>query len=209
MSIILKTADEEEDADDDAVVASDATSVAKEKEMKVAVSSSGTGANAGFDGHFTRCANFVITDDESGESSVIANEGALGGVAAGPRAARSVIEAGVDAVLTGWIGPHAYQALVRNGIKVYSVPPHSVDSALELLTSGECREIPATEAVARAGRNAWDLADTGADPVYGRGLGLGMGYGRGLGRGRGLCLGLGAGFGRGRGRARGFGGGRW
>lgn len=179
--------------------------------MRVAVSSSGSGADAVFDGHFARCANFVITDNESGESSVIANDGALGGMAAGPRAARSVIEAGVDAVLTGWIGPHAYQALVRNGIKVYSVPPYSVDSALELLASGECREVAPTDAVARAGRTAWDLAETAVDPVYGRGLGLGLGYGRGFGRGRGLGLGLGfgPGAGFGRGRARGFGGGRW
>jgi predicted Fe-Mo cluster-binding NifX family protein len=201
--------DEGEAADEAAVVAADATECREGEKMKVAVSSNGIGADAVFDGHFARCENFVITDDQTGESSVIANEGALGGVAAGPRAARTVIEAGVDAVLTGWIGPHAYQALVRNGIKVHAVPPYSVDSALELLASGECREITATEAVARLGRTAWNLSDTVTEPVYGRGLGLGMGYGRGLGRGRGLGLGLGVRLGCGRGRARGFGGGRW
>jgi predicted Fe-Mo cluster-binding NifX family protein len=172
--------------------------------MRIALSSTGTTPDAPFDGHFARCAAFVLVDTETGETASVPNFGAEPGTGAGPRAAKTVLDAGVDAVVTGWVGPHALAALQRHGVKVYTTPPHTVADAIEALKGNACHEATADDYITRPG----PLADTDVDDANASGGWFGRGRGMGGGAGLGLGLGLGQGnrFGQG-GGGRGFGGG--
>jgi predicted Fe-Mo cluster-binding NifX family protein len=85
--------------------------------------------------------------------------GATGG--AGIQAAQTIAGKGVKVLLTGNVGPNAFQALSAVGIKIVTG------------TSGTVREV-----VERYKRG--ELSDTGAPTVKGH---FGMGAGRGRGRG--------------------------
>ncbi len=145
--------------------------------MRVAVSSDGT-KDEGFDGHFGRCEAFVVVDTDTGERAAIANPGALPGSGAGVRAAKAVAAAGVDAVITGWIGPHGYGVLEKSGVAVYATPPESVADAVAVWTGGGCSQLSPERATKRAGRGSVDQ-----EPSLGPGGTQGQRHGRVRGRG--------------------------
>jgi predicted Fe-Mo cluster-binding NifX family protein len=87
--------------------------------VKVAVSATGPGAEAALDPHLGRCAYFVVYDDETDTFSAVANPGAAEGGGAGIKAAQSLLRQGVNAVISGSVGPNAYQILEQAGIRCY------------------------------------------------------------------------------------------
>ena len=83
--------------------------------MKVAVSSTGKTLDSQVDQRFGRCPYFLIIDSETLEFEVVTNAaaGAMGG--AGIQAANSIAGEGVKAVITGNVGPNAFQTLSAAG----------------------------------------------------------------------------------------------
>lgn len=138
--------------------------------MKVAVSATDPDINAQVDPRFGRCRCFVIVDTETMDFESIPNSSAGAMSGAGIQAAQDVAEKGVVAVITGSVGPNAYQVLSSAGIRVYVGALGTVKEAVERFKNGQLNEA------------------TAPGPA-------GMGMGRGMGRGRGMGMGMGMGRG--------------
>jgi len=132
--------------------------------MKICVSAVANSLDAQLDPRFGRCPYFVIIDLESMQFEAIPNDasGAMGG--AGIQAAQTIAGKGVAVLITGNVGPNAFQALSAAGIKIVTGAFGTVRESVEKFKRGELRE-------------------TGA-PTVGGHFGMGMGRGRGRGRGQ-------------------------
>lgn len=106
---------------------------------KIAVTSEGPTLNDRVDPRFGRAAGFVVVDVETGESSYIDNGSSQTmSHGAGIQAAQNMARAGVSAVLTGYCGPKAFQALSAARISVgQDVENMTVGEAVELYKSGK------------------------------------------------------------------------
>ena len=92
----------------------------EEKLMKIAITSQGKDLNAEVDPRFGRCQYFISIDTESGSFEALDNDSASLGGGAGIRTAQTLIDRNVEAVLTGNVGPNAFQTLSAAGIQVYA-----------------------------------------------------------------------------------------
>jgi len=130
--------------------------------MRVCVSATANSLDAPVDPRFGRCPYFIIVDLETMRFEAIPNmaSGAIGG--AGIQAAQIVASKGVKVVITGNVGPNAFQALSAAGIKIVTGAYGTVREAIEKYKRGELREI--------------------SSPTVGGHFGMGMGRGRGLRR---------------------------
>jgi len=87
--------------------------------MKIATSARGAVLSSELDPRFGRAACFVVVDTESGQSSVHDNsQNVQAAQGAGIRAAQDLAKLGVEAVVTGSIGPNAAGVLGAANIKV-------------------------------------------------------------------------------------------
>jgi len=86
---------------------------------KVAVTSEGPTLQDRVDPRFGRAGGFVVVDTETMEHQYVDN-GASQAMAhgAGIQAAERIANAGAQVVLTGFVGPKAFQALAAAGVKV-------------------------------------------------------------------------------------------
>ena len=106
--------------------------------MKVCISSNGPGANDKVDPRFGRASYFIIYDTETKECGAVdntTNVNAAGG--AGTQSAQVVINEGCDVVITGNIGPKAFQALNAANIKIFSASDITVTEAIEKFEKNE------------------------------------------------------------------------
>jgi len=129
--------------------------------MKICVSSTADSLDASVDPRFGRCPYFIIVDSDTMQFEVIPNaaSGAMGG--AGIQAAQIIASKGVKVVITGNVGPNAFQALSAAGIKIVTGAYGTVREVIEKYKRG-------------------DLKEAGSPTVGGH---FGMGGGRGWRRG--------------------------
>lgn len=86
---------------------------------RIAVTSEGPGLDDQVDPRFGRAAGFVVVDLDTMETSYIDNgRSQVMGQGAGIQAAETVSRAGVSTILTGYVGPKAFQALKAAGIGI-------------------------------------------------------------------------------------------
>ena len=106
--------------------------------MKVAVSALGPTLDDKVDSHFGRALWFIVADSEQDGFEAIdnaVNKGAMGG--AGTGAAEIVSDRGVQAVVTGHLGPNAFKALGAAGIPGYDGVGRTVRDAVSAFVAGE------------------------------------------------------------------------
>jgi predicted Fe-Mo cluster-binding NifX family protein len=132
--------------------------------MKMSVSAMGGTLDAQVDPRFGRCPYLVIVDSETMQFEAIPNaaSGAMGG--AGIQAAQTIASKGAKVLITGNVGPNAFQALSAAGIRIVTG------------ASGTVREV--VEKYKRA-----ELKETDAPTVRGH-FGMGIGGGQGQRRGQ-------------------------
>jgi len=108
--------------------------------MKIAISATGPNLDADIDPRFGRCQYliFIDTDNMEFQSQENTNIAASGG--AGISTAQAVANKGVQAVLTGNIGPNAHQVLSGAGIKVITGVSGKIRDGIESYKSGELQE---------------------------------------------------------------------
>lgn len=89
--------------------------------MIVAVSTNGDNLDSSIvDPRFGRCNNFIIVNTKDLSFYVLDNKAKYEGHGAGISAAQFIINEDVDAVISGNIGPNAYQTLNAANIKMYA-----------------------------------------------------------------------------------------
>ncbi|NQU20528.1 MAG: NifB/NifX family molybdenum-iron cluster-binding protein [Candidatus Nealsonbacteria bacterium] len=105
--------------------------------MKIAVTSQGPDLNSQIDPRFGRARTFIVLDTDTDEFSVHDNtQNVNAAQGAGIQAGRAVADLGVEAVLTGNVGPKAFAALQAANVKVYPAASGTVKEAVEKFKAG-------------------------------------------------------------------------
>jgi predicted Fe-Mo cluster-binding NifX family protein len=130
--------------------------------VKICVTAAGNTLDAAVDPRVGRAAYFVIVDSETMALEAVPNTAAGAMSGAGIQAAQTIASKGVNALITGNVGPNAFQALASAGIKIVVGASGTVREVIEKYKRGELRE---TSASTVGGH-------------FGRGRGMGMGRGR-------------------------------
>jgi len=108
--------------------------------VKICVTAVSDSLEAQIDPRFGRCPYFVIVDSETLEFEAVPNiaSGSMSG--AGIQSAQTVASKGVKALITGNVGPNAFQALSAAGIRVVIGALGNVREAIEKYKRGELKE---------------------------------------------------------------------
>lgn len=130
--------------------------------MRICVSAVANNLDAQLDPRFGRCPYFVIVDSENMQFEAIPNMASSATGGAGIQAAQTIANKGVKVVITGNVGPNAFQALSAAGIRIVTGAFGNVREVVEKYKRGE-------------------LNETSSPTVRGH-FGLGMGRGRGGGQ---------------------------
>lgn len=109
--------------------------------MKIAFSATEKNIDNLLDMRFGRCKVFQIYDSESKEFRVVDNKGQSASGGAGIAAAQQLLDEKVDVVVTGNIGPNAFEIIEKAKIKIYKCGNVDIKSALEKFDKGELEEI--------------------------------------------------------------------
>jgi len=109
--------------------------------MKICVSASSGSLDANVDSRFGRCPYFVVVDSETMAFTVVSNDSTNAAHGAGIQAAQTVANMGVKVVITGNVGPNAFNVLSATGIKIVTGASGSVIDAVETYKSGQLKEV--------------------------------------------------------------------
>lgn len=106
---------------------------------KIAISSEAPSMDALVDPRFGRAAGFVVIDPHTMAFEYVDNGAAQTmGRGAGIQAAETVAQTGAKTVLTGYVGPKAFQALSATGIQVgQNLENITVRQAVERFKAGD------------------------------------------------------------------------
>ncbi len=100
--------------------------------MNIAITSLGPELTSDVDPRFGRTRCFVVIDTETGEFSSVDNTlNLIAAQGAGIQAGKTVVTLGVDAVITGHVGPKAFSTLEAGGVAVYIGATGTVAHAVE------------------------------------------------------------------------------
>jgi predicted Fe-Mo cluster-binding NifX family protein len=106
--------------------------------MKIAVSALEPGLDSMVDPRFGRARWIVIYDTENERVESIDNRDNLNAVqGAGIKVAELVVEKGCQVVLTGHLGPKAFNVLKASNVKGYNNASSTVRKAIEAFKRGE------------------------------------------------------------------------
>lgn len=113
--------------------------------MKIAITSSANNLAAAVDSRFGRAQMFILYDDQSQQFTVIDNKQNYNQVqGAGIQAGQTVVDSGAEALISGNVGPKAFQVLRAAGIKIYiAAEQMSVQEALDALGHNKLTEASA------------------------------------------------------------------
>jgi predicted Fe-Mo cluster-binding NifX family protein len=142
--------------------------------MRIVISAQDENLEAPASPVFGRCPIYLFVDTDTMQFEAVPNPAMNQGGGAGIQAAQFVVEQGAEAVLSGNLGPNAFQVLEAAGIPVYLISGGTVRQAVEAFKAGRAQRIGSANVEAHAGMGG------------GAGLGMGRGMGRRMGRGMGM-----------------------
>ena len=119
--------------------------------MKIGVSSTGENLDANVDQRFGRCKYFLIVDTESMEFEVLSNENAMASGGAGIQATQTIAKTGAEVVVTGNVGPNAFQTLSAAGMKIFTGASGTIKESIEKYKKGELKETEAPNVGSHSG----------------------------------------------------------
>lgn len=104
--------------------------------MRIVITANGNDLDAQVSPFFGRCPIYIFVETDTLEFEAVANPAATARGGAGIRAAQFVVERGVTAVLTGNVGPNAYQVLRAANVPIYLAGEGTVRQAVEDYKAG-------------------------------------------------------------------------
>ncbi len=119
--------------------------------MKIAITSSGDNLDSQMDPRFGRCQYFVIVDPDTMDFEAMLNESATASGGAGIQAAQTIVNVGINAVITGNVGPNAFDVLSASGIETMTGASGTVRQALELYKNGSLQSAAGATVSSHAG----------------------------------------------------------
>lgn len=109
---------------------------------KIAVSTQTPGPQSAVDPRFGRAAYFLVFDSEGGGPQVHDNKQNLNAAqGAGIQAGQNVAQLGVEAVITGNVGPKAFRLLEEAGIKVFRATDETAEEAVQKWKDGQLTQV--------------------------------------------------------------------
>ena len=110
--------------------------------MKVAITVKGPNLDSQVDARFGRAERILIVDTNTGLCETHDNSHpAQANSGAGVQAGKSVVDLGARALITGNVGPKAFQVLQAGGVEVYEAANRTAQDALRTLEAGELEPI--------------------------------------------------------------------
>ena len=101
------------------------------------------------DPRFGRCEQFGFVDTESGALEREPNALTMGAGGVGAKVGQLLADRGVQAVITGQVGPNAFRVLSAAGIDVYTVNGGTVEEAITAFKEGRLTPVSAPTGPAR------------------------------------------------------------
>jgi len=106
--------------------------------MKIAITAQGTELASEVDPRFGRASYFLVVDTDTGECTPVDNTVNLNSAqGAGVQSGMKVADLGVEALVSGHVGPKAFSVLKTAGVKMYTGATGSVADALEAFKEGK------------------------------------------------------------------------
>lgn len=106
-------------------------------DMKICITSEGKTLDSKVDPRFGRCQNFIFFDTDTDSFEVEENVHSQFQGGAGIQSGQFVVSKGVQAVLTGNVGPNAHQVLSAAGISIFAGVSGTVKEAIEGYRKGK------------------------------------------------------------------------
>ena len=119
--------------------------------MKIVVTSNGADLDAQASPVFGRCPWYLFVDTETMEVEAVENPAMEAASGAGIQAAQFVVEQGADALVTGNVGPNAFDVLRSADVRVYLLEDGTVREAVEAYEEGLLTEASDATGPAHAG----------------------------------------------------------
>ena len=117
-------------------------SKSKGNDMKVAVTSQGNDMSSEIDLRFGRAKWLIVVDTESGDLQAHDNAVNLNATqGAGIQTGQNIANLGVEAVITGNVGPNAFKTLNAVGVKIFLAEKQTVAEAIETFKAGKLKEV--------------------------------------------------------------------
>ena len=110
--------------------------------MKVAITAKGPNLDCQVDTRFGRAEQILIVDTNTGLCETHDNSNtAQANFGAGVQTGKSVVDLGARALITGNVGPKAFQVLQAGGVEVYEVVDSTAQDALRAFEVGELEPV--------------------------------------------------------------------
>jgi predicted Fe-Mo cluster-binding NifX family protein len=119
--------------------------------MKIAISSQGETLDALCSPVFGRCPVYLFVESETMEFEAVTNPAMSQGGGAGIQAAQFVVNQGAKVVLSGNLGPNAFDVLQAAGVPGYLVSEGTVRQAVEAYKAGQLQPMGGPNVGAHAG----------------------------------------------------------
>ncbi len=119
--------------------------------MKICITAESNNLDSQVDSRFGRCQNFIIVDTDTLEYEVIGNTNVESTGGAGIQSGQIVAAKQVKAVLTGNVGPNAFQTLQAAGIEIFTGVSGTIREAVEKFKKGEYKAVSGPSVGSKSG----------------------------------------------------------
>ncbi len=110
--------------------------------MRICITATGPDLDSTIDPRFGRCNYFVILNEKGELIKSIKNQAATTMRGAGVQAAQIISDNNVSVLITGQIGPHAYETLQTAGIEIMTSPfGLTAQEAFNLYQNGQLNKV--------------------------------------------------------------------
>jgi predicted Fe-Mo cluster-binding NifX family protein len=110
--------------------------------MKIAITAQGKELSSEIDLRFGRAKFLLVVDTETDDFEVHDNELNLNAVqGAGIQTGQNIANLGVEAVITGNVGPNAFKTLNAANVKIFLAEKQAVQDAIDSFKAGKLKEV--------------------------------------------------------------------